>query len=103
MRGWRLQLKSDKSIEDLAWMFGPVLQGWMNYYCRFHRSAFRAVAERINQALVRWAMRKFKRFTRSSPSCDALGRTNRTSSTGIVPALACRLRVIGWDNGSRMS
>ena len=62
VRGWRLQLKSDKSIEDLAWMFGPVIQRWMNYYCRFHRSAFRAVAERINQALVRWAMRKFKRL-----------------------------------------
>ena len=25
VRGWRLQLKSDKSIEDLARMFGPII------------------------------------------------------------------------------
>ena len=62
VRGWRLQLKSDKSIEDLARMFGPIIQGWMNYYCRFHPSAFRPVADHLNRALARWAMRKFKRL-----------------------------------------
>jgi RNA-directed DNA polymerase len=62
VRGWRLQLKSDKSIEDLARMFGPVIQGWMNYYCRFYASAFQAVARHIDWALARWATRKFKRL-----------------------------------------
>lgn len=62
VRGWRLQLKSDKSIEDLARMFGPVIRGWIHYFCRFHSSAFRPVAEHLNRALVRWAMRKFKRM-----------------------------------------
>ena len=62
VRGWRLQLKSDKSIEDLARMFGPIIRGWMNYYCRFHPSTFRPVADHLNRALARWAMRKFKRL-----------------------------------------
>jgi RNA-directed DNA polymerase len=62
IRGWRLQLKSDKSIQDLARMFGPKIVGWINYYCRFHASAFSLVATHINRALVRWAMRKFKRL-----------------------------------------
>ena len=62
IRSWKLQLKSDKSIEDLAYMFGPRIQGWIGYYCRFYRSAFRAVAHHLDHALVRWAMRKFKRF-----------------------------------------
>ncbi len=62
VRGWRLQLKSDKSIEDLARMFGPVIQGWMNYYCRFYPSAFHVIADHLNRALARWAMRKFKRL-----------------------------------------
>ena len=62
IRGWRLQLKSDKSIEDLSRMFNPVILGWINYYCRFHPSAFYRVAAHINRALVRWAMRKFKRL-----------------------------------------
>jgi RNA-directed DNA polymerase len=60
IRGWRLQLKSDKSIDDLSRMFGPVITGWVNYYCRFHPSAFGRVARHIDRALARWAMRKFK-------------------------------------------
>ena len=60
VRGWRLQLKSDKSIADLSRMFGPVIAGWVNYYCRFHPSAFGRVARHINRALARWAMRKVK-------------------------------------------
>ncbi len=62
MRSWRLQLKSDKSIEDLSCMFRPVIQGWINYYCRFHPSAFHPIANHLNRYLARWAMRKFKRF-----------------------------------------
>jgi len=57
-----LQLKSDKSIEDLSRVFGPVIRGWINYYCRFHPSAFKPVADRLNMALARWAMRKFKKL-----------------------------------------
>jgi len=62
VRGWRLQLKSDKSIEDLSHMFGSVIRGWVSYYCRFHSSAFRPIANHLNMALARWAMRKFKRL-----------------------------------------
>jgi len=62
IRSWKLQLKSDKSIEDLAYLFGLRIQRWIGYYCRFYKSAFRAVAHHLNRALVRWAMRKFKRF-----------------------------------------
>lgn len=60
IRSWRLQLKSDKSLEDLARTFNPVISGWVNYYCQFHASAFNAVSQHINRAIARWAMRKFK-------------------------------------------
>ena len=62
VRSWRLQLKSDKSLEELSRMFNPVIGGWLNYYCRFHASAFNAVARHINRAIARWAMRKFKKL-----------------------------------------
>ncbi len=62
IRRWRLQLKSDKSIDDLSRMFGPVIRGWMGYYCRLYPSEFRVVADHLNCALVRWAMRKYKRL-----------------------------------------
>jgi RNA-directed DNA polymerase len=28
IRGWHLQLKSDKNLADLSAMFDPVLRGW---------------------------------------------------------------------------
>jgi RNA-directed DNA polymerase len=32
MRRWRLHLRSDKALDDLARMWNPVLRGWINYY-----------------------------------------------------------------------
>jgi len=62
VRSWRLQLKSDKSLEDLSRMFNLTIAGWMKYYCRFYASALNAVARHINRAIARWAMRKFKKL-----------------------------------------
>ena len=35
MRRWRLHLRPDKTLSDLALMFNRQLQGWINYYGRF--------------------------------------------------------------------
>ena len=39
VRGWRLQLRSDKDLDDLARMFNAVIRGWVNYYGAFYKSA----------------------------------------------------------------
>jgi hypothetical protein len=39
IRGWRLQLKCDKELADLATMFDPILTGWQQYFGRFYGSA----------------------------------------------------------------
>ena len=62
IRRWKLQLKSDKSLRDLANMFNPVIRGWKNYFCRFHASAMRPIWRHLNEYLVRWAMHKYRRF-----------------------------------------
>ena len=38
MRRWRLHLRPDKTLTDLARMFNRRLQGWINYYGRFYKS-----------------------------------------------------------------
>ncbi len=38
-RSWGWQRRSDKSLEDFARMSNPVIQGWINYYGRFYKSA----------------------------------------------------------------
>ena len=62
VRQWRLNLRSDASLETLATRYSPEIRGWIGYYCRFHRSAFGVVSKHIDAALVRWAMRKYKRL-----------------------------------------
>jgi RNA-directed DNA polymerase len=62
IRGWHLQLKSDKNLADLSAMFSPILTGWHQYYGRFHGSALKPVWRHMNQFLTRWLMRKHKRL-----------------------------------------
>lgn len=64
VRGWHIQLKCDKSLEDLSSMFNPVLRGWANYYGRFHGSAMRPLWKNVNHYLSRWLMRKYKHLAR---------------------------------------
>ena len=75
VRGWHLQLKCDKSLEDLSDMFNPVLRGWANYYGRFHQSAMKPLWRNVNDSLSRWLMRKHKRLARHrTKAFCALGR-----------------------------
>jgi RNA-directed DNA polymerase len=62
IRSWKLHLRSDKKIDDLARMFNAVVQGWVNYYGRFYKSAMYPALRNIERFLIRWVMRKYKRF-----------------------------------------
>jgi len=62
MRGWKLQRRSEKSLDDLARMFGPKVRGWVQYYGRFYRSRLHRVFDPLNAALVRWAGRKYRKL-----------------------------------------
>ena len=57
IRGWHLQLKSDKELPDLSVMFDPILKGWQQYYGRFHGSAMSTIWKHVNAYLARWLMR----------------------------------------------
>jgi RNA-directed DNA polymerase len=59
---WRINCRSDKSLSDLARMFNKVVQGWINYYGRFYKSMLYPLLRRMNEYLVRWAKRKYKRL-----------------------------------------
>ncbi len=68
IRNWHLHKRSDETLEDLARMANTIVQGWINYYGRFCPSALHPPLRRINEYLIRWAERKYKRL---------LGRTRR--------------------------
>jgi RNA-directed DNA polymerase len=62
IRDWRLHRRSDLTLNDLARIVNPVVQGWITYFGRFYKSALYPSLQRINEYLVRWAMRKYKRL-----------------------------------------
>jgi RNA-directed DNA polymerase len=64
IRGWAFHHRSDKNLDDLARMFNPYIQGWINYYSHFYRSALYWTLHRIDAFLIRWARLKFKRLRR---------------------------------------
>lgn len=64
IRKWRLHLRSDKSLNDLAHVSNDVVRGWINYYGYFYKSALIPSLKQLNEYLVRWAMRKYKKLKR---------------------------------------
>jgi hypothetical protein len=64
VRGWRLQLRSDKDLDDPARIFNAVIRGWVNDYGVFFKSALYPTLQHIDRKLARWATRKFKRLRR---------------------------------------
>jgi RNA-directed DNA polymerase len=64
IRGWRMHLKPDKGIYDLSRMFNASIRGWINYYGHFYKSQLYPVLRHMNNALVIWARRKYKKLAR---------------------------------------
>jgi RNA-directed DNA polymerase len=100
MRSWHIARRSDKSLTDLAQMFNSIVQGWINYYGRFYKSMLYPLLRRINEHLVRWACRKYKRLRRRERRAkELLARAARR-----FPALFAHwrfgLKPDGWTMGA---
>lgn len=66
MRSWRLPSRwATRPLEEIARFVNPILRGWWNYYGQYYRSRAVAVLGKVNDLLVRWARRKYRRFHRS--------------------------------------
>jgi RNA-directed DNA polymerase len=79
-RTWRLRLRSNLELKQIAEFINPVLRGWISYYGKFYRSAMRAIGRYINDELARWLARKHLklRLTRSAVY-NWLGRIYKSS------------------------
>jgi RNA-directed DNA polymerase len=71
IREWRMaSTRNNQRLEDLARLTDPAVRGWMHYYGRFYRSATVSVLRHLNEALVAWVRRKFKRFRRRERAAE---------------------------------
>lgn len=48
------------SIEEVSKKINPIIQGWINYYAKFTKTAFYPICRQINMKLVKWARNKYK-------------------------------------------
>jgi RNA-directed DNA polymerase len=62
IRDLNLRRQTQLTLQDLARQLNPLLRGWIDYYGRFAPSALAPLLRYVNQTLLAWAMRKFKRF-----------------------------------------
>lgn len=62
IRRWNLHLWTEKELDYLARIINPKVQGWLNYYGKFYKTAMYPLWKRLNQRLARWFMQKFKRL-----------------------------------------
>jgi RNA-directed DNA polymerase len=75
MRDWGLQRRSERSLEELARMYGAKLRGWIEYYGSYGKWRLSKVFNALNNRLVRWAQRKYKRFRLCGETLKWLRRT----------------------------
>ena len=64
IRSWKVQLKVDKTLQDIANMFNSKIQGWINYYSHYYKTGICNILQYVNTILVKWVKRKYK--TRNS-------------------------------------
>lgn len=62
MRSWRLSRWTDAELKDIAEKVNASLRGWWNYYGAFYPCVFKKVLAHLNAILIKWAVRKYKRF-----------------------------------------
>jgi len=64
IRKLRIRCRTDMSIHEISKWLSPMVQGWINYYGKFHRSSMKIIGRHLNMTLVRWARRKYKSIRR---------------------------------------
>ena len=62
IRDLNIRRQTQLSLADIARTLNPLVRGWIEYYGRYAPSALSPMLRYVNQTLVKWAMRKFKRF-----------------------------------------
>ncbi|MCA1708515.1 MAG: group II intron reverse transcriptase/maturase [Actinobacteria bacterium] len=100
IRRWRLHVRSGTTLADLARSINVIVRGWINFYGRFYRSELIRLLRRINEYLVRWAMRKYKRLRRSPAKARRLLADVFRREPGLFAHWRFGARPDGWTMGA---
>lgn len=60
IRDWRLQDRISKNIKEIGDKINPQIQGWINYYSQYYKTAIYNILRYINRCLIKWVRRKYR-------------------------------------------
>lgn len=92
MRTWCIHRCNGMSLDEIARFCNPTFRGWINYYGQYYKSALHRVFRIFNYILVKWAMRKYRRF-----------KFHKTRAAQWLKKIAVRQPVlfVHWQMGSK--
>lgn len=61
----KIEKMTFKSIVGIAHKLNPMIRGWIQYYGKYRISSLHKVFRLLNQRLVRWARKRYKRYKTS--------------------------------------
>ena len=64
VRSWKLSRRGSQSLGELLAEIGPKVRGWVNYYGAFRPSTLYRELRVLDEHLVLWARRKYKRLAK---------------------------------------
>jgi len=62
MRAWHIPRRTGIELADISRIIAPAIRGWINYYGKYRRSALASTFHHLNKLLIKWAMKKYKKF-----------------------------------------
>jgi RNA-directed DNA polymerase len=65
VHSWDLKSSTSMSLDTIAMEYNPQIRGWINHYGLFYKSALKDELKCIEEELIRWALRKYKKLKRS--------------------------------------
>lgn len=79
--GWRN--RTDLSLQEIAEEYNPVIQGWINYYGKYTRSALYPMIRHMNMTLVGWAKKKYRQLKNGQRKAGKFLEKIATESKGL--------------------
>ncbi|HYX38090.1 MAG TPA: group II intron maturase-specific domain-containing protein, partial [Oligoflexus sp.] len=57
---WKIGLKVNLSLKEIAKEVNPIILGWINYYGAFYRSRLKSLGFYIDRQIMKWFRNKYK-------------------------------------------
>jgi RNA-directed DNA polymerase len=84
VKGMKLHSMAQTELEVIASMLNTKIQGWINYYSRFRKSAMWKIFYVLNNRLYKWVQRKYKKHSNIYGSINWLKRVSRMNPNLFV-------------------